>query len=118
MYGSLILGPFSEMPDHRKWLLQLIEHFRHRALHLQRLLDFISAEERILAVFKETRDLVRAHKSGEPFRVGLPVHRKALEVLEHRPDAGSAKKGHGVFSVLIEVGIEDSLVHEVRVAFD
>src|SRR6188768_3430711 len=44
---------FSELPrPTRELSLQLIEHVRHRTLHLQGLLDFISAEERILAVFK------------------------------------------------------------------
>ena len=47
--------PSHNCRDQRERSLQLIEHFRHRALHLQGLFDFISAEEGILAVFKETR---------------------------------------------------------------
>ena len=78
-----------------------------------------AADEGILTVFKETRGLrARAQNLTKRFWVGLPIHRKALEVLEYRPDAGSAKRATASSVVLVEVGIENALVHEVRVAID
>ena len=44
--------------------------------------------------------------------------RKALELLEDRVDARLGEESDGVLGVLVEVGVEDALVHEVRVAAD
>jgi hypothetical protein len=50
--------------------------------------------------------------------VGLPVRGKALKMLEDGVDAGLLKKHDRVFGIFVEVGVEYSLVHEVRVAAD
>src|SRR5688572_21989318 len=99
-------------------LLQLIQYFRHGALNPQRLLDFISGEVRILAVLQEARLLVLANKPDKCFRVRLPIFRKAFEILEHGVEASPAEESHSVFGVLVKVGVEDALIHEIRLTLD
>ena len=67
--------------------LHLVEHGRERRLQLQRLLDLVGADVRVLAVLQEARALVLAHELDEGRRVRLPVLREALEVLEDGVDA-------------------------------
>ena len=43
--------------------------------------------------------------------VGLPVHRKPFEVFKHRVHPKADEEGHRVFSVFVEVCVEDSLIH-------
>ena len=50
--------------------------------------------------------------------VRLPVRREAFEVLEDGVDAGLAEQHDRVLGVLVEVGIEDPLVHEARVVIE
>src|SRR5437867_1831788 len=100
----------------RKSSLQLIKHLRKRVLDRQGFLYFVGAEKRILAVFQEAWTLVVANELDEPFRIGLPVHGKALEIFKNGADAGRAEKCYGILGVLIKVGIEDALIHEVSLA--
>src|SRR5262249_24296842 len=73
---------------------------------------------RVLAIFQETRALVLAEKLDEGWNVRLPVHRKPFELLEDRIDARLSKQRNRVLRVLVEVGVEDPLVHEVLVLAD
>ena len=98
--------------------LQLIKHFRERTLDLQSLLDFISADKGILAVFHEARALMCADKSGEPLRIGLPIERETLEIFENGPHAGRAKKRNGILRILVKIRVEDALIHEVGFALN
>ena len=59
-----------------------------------------------------------ADKFDECGGVRLPVHREALEIFEHRPQASDAEERNGVFCIFIEVGVENPLIHVVGVAFD
>ena len=59
-----------------------------------------------------------AGKLDEGGGIGLPVHRKTLEILEHRPQAGGAEYFHRVFGIFIEVGVENALIHEIGVPLD
>src|SRR5215217_3845563 len=72
-------------------LLQLIEHCGKCVLQIQGFLDFIGADVRILAVLQKTLALMLANELHESFGIGLPVHRKALEVLEDCAHARGAE---------------------------
>ena len=50
--------------------------------------------------------------------VRLPVLREPLEVFKDRLEPGLGEDGDGILGVLVEVGVEDALIHEVGVAFD
>src|SRR5688500_18270789 len=54
----------------------------------------------------------------ECFRIGVPVFREALEIFEDSSEAGSHKESHGVLGVFVKIGVENTLIHEVRLAFD
>src|SRR5688572_6098852 len=99
-------------------LLHLIEHGRERVLEPQRLFDLVRAHIRVLGVLQKARPLVIAHELDERGRVRLPVHGKPFQVLEHRIDPVLAEQGHRILGVLVEIGVEDPLVHEVRVGPD
>src|SRR3984957_7698676 len=71
--------------------LHLVEHGRERGLQLEGLFDFCSARVWIFRVFEEARALVNADKLDDRRRICLPVHRKTLEILEHRPEASDAE---------------------------
>src|SRR5678816_3162077 len=58
------------------------------------------------------------NKSDKRLRIGLPIHWESFEVFEHCSYTCSAEKGDGIFCVLIEVCIEDALIHEVGFAVD
>src|SRR5262245_9863704 len=98
--------------------LELIENFREGVLDPQRLLDLVSRDVRILAVFDEARALVCPDEPDEGVRVRLPVRREAFEVLEHRIDPCLTEERNRVLGVLVEVGVEDALVHESRVVVE
>ncbi len=59
--------------------------------------------------------MVLAHELDECRGVRLPVLGEALEILEDRADARPRKDGDRVLGVLVEIGVEDPLVHEVGV---
>src|SRR6185369_16682690 len=99
-------------------LLHLVEHVGEGSLDLEGLLDFVGAHIRIFPVFQETRALVLAYELDECRSIRLPVLGKPLEVFKHRPDAELREEAHGIFGVLVEVGVEDSLIHEVGFTFD
>jgi hypothetical protein len=54
----------------------------------------------------------------ERFGVRFPVHREPFEVLEHRIHAALGEECDGVLGVFVEIGVEDSLVHEPRVVVE
>src|SRR5207249_10131612 len=87
-------------------------------LHPEGLLDLIGADPGIFAVLQEARALMIAHELDKGRNVRSPVLGEALEIDEDGGDAGLREKGDGVFGVLVEVRIEDALIHEVRVALD
>src|SRR3954451_24101835 len=91
--------------------LHLVEHARECGLKRQRLLDFIGAHKRILAVFHEARALVLANELDEGGRIRLPVFGKAFEVLKNGADAEAGEYSHGILGVLVEVGVENTLIH-------
>src|SRR4029077_967251 len=62
--------------------------------------------------------LVLAHEVKEGGRVRLPVLREPLEVLKYRGYTGRAEERYRILGVLVEVRVEDALVHEVRIALD
>src|SRR4051794_25882972 len=81
-------------------LLHLLEHVGERRSELQRLLDLVARDVGILPVFEETVALVRTDELDERGRVRLPVHRKALQVLERGVDACPLKEDDRVLGVL------------------
>src|SRR5881394_1123625 len=93
----------------RAWppLLHLVQHLRELLLETQRLLDLVGSHIRILPVFQEAGPLMIPEELDERGGVGLPVLGESLEVLEHGVHAESVEQGDGVFSVLVEVGVED-----------
>jgi hypothetical protein len=62
--------------------------------------------------------LVVPDELDERFRVRFPVRRKPFEVLENRVDAGLREESYRVLSVFVEIGVEDSLVHEPRIVVE
>src|SRR5215203_6740350 len=50
----------------------------------------------------------------ESVGIGLPVHREAFEVFENGVNAEAHKERDCVFRVLVEVGVENPLVHKVQ----
>src|SRR4029453_218376 len=93
-------------------LLHLFEHLRERRLHRQGLLDLIAREVRVLRVLQEAVALVVTNELDERLRVRLPVLRKTLEVLERGVQSRLSEQHDGVLGVLVEVRVEDPLVHE------
>src|SRR5262249_489761 len=62
--------------------LHLVEHLPERRFQLERLLDLVGADIRILAVLEKARTLVLADEFDEGGSIRLPVFRKAFEILE------------------------------------
>ena len=98
--------------------LHLVEHVREGGLELQRLLDLVGTHIRILTVFQEARALMLANELDECGSIRFPVRRKALKIFEDRIDAISPEEGHGILGVLVEISVEDSLVHKVGFPVD
>src|SRR5437588_3299692 len=98
--------------------LHLVEHAGESRLQPQGLLDLVGTHVGVLAVLQEAGALVLAHELDERSGVRLPVFREPFEVLKDRPEAGPREDADGVFGVLVEVGVEDALVHEVGVLAD
>src|SRR3954447_22897473 len=98
--------------------LHLVEHAGESRLQPQGLLDLVGTHIGVLAVFQEAGALVVAHELDERSGVRLPVLREPFKVLKDRPEAGPREDAYGVFGVLVEVGVEDALVHEVGVLAD
>src|SRR3954470_16847427 len=94
--------------------LHVVEHRREGLFQCQRLLDFSSRHVRILPILEEARALVFADERDEGLRVRLPINRKSFELLENRVNARTLEQLDRILGVLIEIGIEDALIHEVR----
>src|SRR5262249_43174592 len=98
--------------------LHLVERFRECLLQPERFFDLIGCHVRILSVFQEARALVIANKLNERRHVRLPVRWKSFEVLKDRVYTRFREQRDGIVSVLVEIGIEDALVHEERLLAD
>src|SRR4051812_4572030 len=108
--------PWLTYISHRS--LHLLEHLGEGGLDLERLLDLVAAEIGILPVFEKARTLVVADELDERGRVRLPVHREVLEVLERGVDSDLPEQRDRVLRVLVEIGVEDPLVHEPGVVIE
>src|SRR3974390_2583288 len=53
------------------------------------------------------------NKRRERGRIRLPIFRESFKVLENGVNAVFRKQGYRVLGVPVEIGVEDSLVHEV-----
>src|SRR5438094_2639658 len=98
--------------------LHLIQHVGQRRLHSQRLLDFVRTDVRIFAVFQKALALMFPNELDERWYVRPPILGKPFQVHEDGGDAGLREEGYSVLGVLVEIGIEDALIHEVRIAVD
>src|ERR1700722_8212632 len=98
--------------------LHLVKHGRERGLEFERFFDLVGANERILAVFEETRALMLANEGHERGRIGLPIHRESLEIFEDSRNARGGEQRDSVLGVFVEVGVENALVHEVGFPID
>src|ERR1700733_1528725 len=99
-------------------LLHQIEHAGKRFLELQCLLDLVCGDIGILSVFKKTRALVFTNKLNECGCICLPIFRKPLEILKDSIEAVLGEQRYCILCVLIEIRVEDSLVHEIRIFSD
>src|SRR5262245_178150 len=99
-------------------LLHLVERVGEGGFEPERLLDLVGGNVRILAVFQEARQLVLTEELDRRVHVRLPVLRPALEIGEHGRDAGLEKYGKSVLDVLVEVRVENALVHEMQSGTD
>src|SRR3954451_1350365 len=102
----------------KRLLLHLVEHPAECCLHAKCLLDLVRCCIRIFPVFQKAWTLVLTDEFDEGRRIRFPVHGKTLKILEHRVDPGLREKSYCILRVLIEVGIEYALIHEVSVAAD
>src|SRR5215813_3788043 len=120
LISSSFLPPLAlfQAPRREQNLLQLIEHLGQGALDLQGFLDLVGGDIWILPVFDKARTLVVPDELDERFRVRFPVRRKPFEVLENRVDAGLREESYRVLGVFVEIGVEDSLIHEPRVVVE
>src|SRR5947199_9719416 len=100
----------------RKWsLLHQVKHFGELRFELQCLLNFFCCLVWILTVLQKARTLVFANELDECWYVRLPVLGKTFKVLENCVHSDLFKQGYCILGVLVEICIEDSLVHEVCV---
>ena len=72
----------------------------------------------IFPVFEEAGALVFADELDEGRRVRLPILRESFELLEDGVDARRLEQLDRVLRVLVEIRIEDALIHEVLVGPD
>src|SRR5262249_35937731 len=98
--------------------LHLVEHVGKRRLQLERLLDLFGGDKGVLPVFQEARALVFAKELADGGQVRLPVLQPSLELEECRRYARLGEEGHRILEVLVEIGVEDALVHEVETRAD
>src|SRR3954453_2965129 len=102
----------------RPLLLHLVEQGGHGAFPLQGLFDLVGCDIRVFAVLQEARALVSADELDEGWRIRFPVGREPFEVLEYGVDASLCEELDSVFGVFVEIRIENSLVHKIRVFAD
>src|SRR6266513_1795680 len=103
----------------RKWsLLHQVKHFGELRFELQTLLNFVCCCVGILTVFQKARTLVFAKEVDECWYVRFPVLGKAFKVFENCVHSDLFEQGYCVLGVLVEICIEDSLVHKVSVLSD
>src|SRR4030081_1111868 len=102
-------------PGRNSSLLHQVKHFRKLRFELQCLLNLVCCRVWILSVLQKARALVFTNELDESWYVRLPVLGKTFKVLENCVHADLFEKGYCILGVLVEICIEDSLVHEVRV---
>src|SRR5437763_4833115 len=73
---------------------------------------------RIFSIFQEAWSLVIAKELDHGWQVCPPVFGPALQIYEDGYDAGLVEKRDGVLKILVEIGIEDALIHEVQTGAD
>src|SRR6516225_4375071 len=95
-------------------LLHLVEHLRECCLYPQRLFHLIRAHIRVFTVFQEARALMISNVLDESRQVRFPILREALQIREHRSNAGLKKDLERILEVLVEIRVENTLVHEVQ----
>src|SRR4029078_12272948 len=98
--------------------LHLVEHVREGGLELECLLDLVGTHIGIFPIFEEARDLMLADKLDEFLRLGFPIFGEAFEVFEDSINAGGREESHSILGVLVEVCVEDPLIHEVGLPVD
>src|SRR5258708_28094313 len=113
--GGLEIAIGIVAPERNSPLLHQVKHFGKLRFELQCLLNFVRCRVWILTVLQKARTLVFANELDERWYVRLPVLGKTLKVLENCVHPDLFKQGYCILSVLVEICIEDSLVHELRV---
>src|SRR5688572_8831673 len=98
--------------------LHLVEGIGESGFESEGFLDLLGGGKGILTVLQKTRAMVIAHELDEGGSIGLPVRWESLEILENRVQPRRPKERYRIFSVLVEVGIEDTHVLEIGVALD
>src|SRR5215475_11253118 len=102
------------LPETAGALLHLVQHLRKGLFQPQRLLDLTGSDKRILAVLEKTGALVFAKELRHRRHVRPPILRPPFQVREYRGDAGLVEECDCVLDVLVEICIEDALIHEVQ----
>ena len=115
---SCALPPSAESSQRRPRLLHLVEHLGEGLLHPEGLLDFVARHVRVFAVLEEARTLMFADEIYERRCVRSPVRGKPFELLEDGIDTSRLEQLNRVLGVLVEIGIENTLVHEVFLLTD
>ena len=59
-----------------------------------------------------------SNEPNECFGIRLPISGKSFEILKNSVHSQADEKSHGIFGVLVEVSIENALIHEVLLAVD
>ena len=85
----------------------------------ERLLHFVCSDIRIFSVFQKAWPLVVAQELGSrPARFVFQSFGPAFQIHEYGCDAGLHEKRHGILEILVKVGIENALIHEVQAGAD
>src|SRR5207247_9515553 len=112
-----LLARENELRPPRGWL-EARQHQRERLCESERLFDFPGRHVRILPVLEGARALMFADELDEGRRVRFPIRRESFELLEDRVDARGFEQFDRVLGVLVEIRIENALIHEVLVGAD
>src|SRR5690242_4477469 len=95
-------------------LLHLVEHCRHRTFHPQCLLDLVGGDVGIFPIFQKAWALMVPKELDNRRCIGFPIVRPALKVYEHGGYTGFDKECDRVFNIFVKIGVENSLIHEMR----
>src|SRR5262249_35088019 len=81
-------------------------------------LDLIGRDKRVFAILHETRAMVIASELGKCGDIGLPILGKPFQIFEGSVQAPLGEYCDRVIGVLVEISVEYSLVHEIRLTSD